>query len=175
MGKIIQLFISCIKWKVKNVKIKLVIKQEGNGPIKRAASEDKAGFRFEISDVNYPDIHVHIAYMVLWILLHRPFGSLWGHCSLKTTLEVTLGLSDLHFICEQCLWLPYIANSLNFPRRGNDPNLLHLPLLRLKIRALRLCCRYRAASNKDIFRHELVWMESKRCQKGIKLKYLWFG
>ena len=32
------------------------------------ALEDKSGLRFEISDVGYLDIHVHIAYMV-WIIL----------------------------------------------------------------------------------------------------------
>ena len=47
----------------------MILEQDGNGPIKRAASENKYGFRFEIIHVNYQDIHVLIAYMVLWILL----------------------------------------------------------------------------------------------------------
>ena len=113
------------------------IKQEGNGPTERA-SEAKSGLRFEISDLNYLDIHVHIAYMV-------PYDGLWGHYSLQTASEVKFGLNNLHFICDQILPLPYITSSLNFPRRENDPN-HHLPLLRLKFRGPRL----RAARNKAL-------------------------
>ena len=102
----------------------------------------KSYLRFEISDLNYLHIHVHIAYMV-------PFDGLWGHYSLQTASEVKsdLGdLGDLHIICYQSLPLQYIASSQNFPRRENDPN-HHLLLLRLKFRGHWLRCRYRAARN----------------------------
>ena len=70
------------------------IKQEGNGPTERA-SEAKSGLRFEISDLNYLDIHVHIAYMV-------PYDGLWGHYSLQTASEVKsdfrFEISDLNYL-----------------------------------------------------------------------------
>ena len=58
--------------------------------------------RFETSDVNYLDIHVHIDYM-------DPFDNLRGHYSLQIASEVKFGLCDLHFTCDQNLPLPYIS------------------------------------------------------------------
>ena len=56
------------------------------------ASEVKYNLRFEISDSNYPLLmHVHIAYILYGM---GPSGSLQGHYSLETALEVK---SDLRF------------------------------------------------------------------------------
>ena len=55
----------------------------------KTASEVRSHLRFEISDLDYLHIHVHVAYMV-WAF----FDSLGGHYSLKTASEVK---SDLRF------------------------------------------------------------------------------
>ena len=52
------------------------------------ASEVKSDLRFEISDLNYPYIHVHI------LPFKSQFLDLRGHCRLQTALEVQ---SDLGF------------------------------------------------------------------------------
>ena len=69
-------------------------KQEGNGPIERA-SEIKSALIFEIYDLDYLHIHVHIVYSV-------PYGHLRGHYSLQTALEVKCDLrfeiSDLNYL-----------------------------------------------------------------------------
>ena len=73
------------------------------------ASEFTFDLRFEISNLNYPGIHVHVA-------PNSHFGGLGGHGSLKTTSEVTSGLkiklSDLNYLCchaslaSKCLYEP---------------------------------------------------------------------
>ena len=47
----------------------------GQWPNRRAASESmevKSGLRFEMSDLNYLHIHVHIAYILLILVALRP-------------------------------------------------------------------------------------------------------
>ena len=60
------------------------------------ASEVKFNLGFEISNLNYPGIHVHVA-------PNSHFGGLGGHGGLQTTSEVTSGLkiklSDLNYLC----------------------------------------------------------------------------
>ena len=81
----------------------MVRQQEGNGPWdSRAtmvmASEVKFDFGIELSDLDYPDIHVHIASNE-----HLNFGGLRGHGDLQTASEVTsdlkIQLSDLNYLC----------------------------------------------------------------------------
>ena len=67
----------------------------GHGGL-QTASEVKFELRFEISILNYPGIHVYIAF-------NNHFGDLWGHGGLQTASEVTSGLriklSDLNYLC----------------------------------------------------------------------------
>ena len=60
------------------------------------ASEVTFDLRFEISNLNYHGIHVHVA-------PNSHFGGLGGQGGLQTTLEVTYGLkiklSDLNYLC----------------------------------------------------------------------------
>ena len=55
-------------------------------------------FIFEISNLNYPGIYVHVASNSL-------LGGLWGHDGLQMTSEVTsdlkIELSDLNYLCDQ--------------------------------------------------------------------------
>ena len=61
----------------------------GHGNLQTAseASEVASDLKFDISNLNYPGIHVHITY-------NSHFGGLWGHSGLNMTSEVT---SDLKF------------------------------------------------------------------------------
>ena len=65
----------------------------------QTASEVRSDLRFEISDLNYLHIHVHIVYMVLGL-----FNSKGGHYSLQTAAEVKsdlrFGISDPNYICD---------------------------------------------------------------------------
>ena len=60
------------------------------------ASEVTFDLRFEISNLNYPGIHMHVA-------PNSHFGGLRGYGGLKTASEVTshlgIELSDLNYIC----------------------------------------------------------------------------
>ena len=65
-------------------------KQEGNGPIDQRAmkaSKAKMDLRFEISNLDFPCIHGHIA-------SSSPFGCLLGHGSLQTASEAGFGLES---------------------------------------------------------------------------------
>ena len=69
--------------------------QEGNGPIDERASMEKASRvkynpRFEISDLNYPEIHVHIDYISY-------FGGLPGHGSLRMASVASEAEFDFRF------------------------------------------------------------------------------
>ena len=59
-------------------------------------SEVKAYLRIELSDLNYPGIHMHVASV-------GHIGGLWGHGSLQMTSEdtseVRFELSDLNYLC----------------------------------------------------------------------------
>ena len=77
--------------------------QEGNGPWDSRATmvmapEVKFDFGIELSDLDYPDIHVHIASNE-----HLNFGGLGGYGDLQMALEVTfdleIQLSDLNYLC----------------------------------------------------------------------------
>ena len=59
----------------------------------RTASEVKYDLGCEISDLNYPSIHVHISYTGI-----GPFGGLWGRYSHQTALEVKSEISDLNYL-----------------------------------------------------------------------------
>ena len=52
--------------------------------------------RFDISNLDYPGIHAHIA-------SNSHFGALWGHGDLQMTSEVKadlkIELSDLNYLC----------------------------------------------------------------------------
>ena len=100
----------------------------------QTALEVRTDLRFEISDLNYLHIHVHIAYMV-WNF----FDSLGGLYSLQTASEVR---SDLRFeicgpncicnhVCLGCLGLWKFQRRL---RKMNRPllELLALPQPQLK-------------------------------------------
>ena len=45
------------------------------------ASEARSDLGIELSDLNYPYIHVHVAY-------NRHFGGPYSHCDLQTASEV---------------------------------------------------------------------------------------
>ena len=66
------------------------------------ASEVTFDLRFEISNLNYPGIHMHVA-------PNSHFGGLRGHGGLKTASEVTsdlkFELSDLNNPC----WQAFLA------------------------------------------------------------------
>ena len=74
------------------------------------ASEVKFNFRFEISSLNYPGIHVHVA-------SNGHFHGLCGHDGLQTASEVTSGLrielSDLKYLCYQAIDLRGFAAGKN--------------------------------------------------------------
>ena len=46
--------------------------------------------RFDISNLDYPGIHAHIA-------SNNHFGGLWGHGGLQMTLEVKIEMSNLNY------------------------------------------------------------------------------
>ena len=57
-------------------------------------SEVNVDLRIELSDLNYPGIHVHVA-------SGGHFGGLWGHGGLQMTSEVKadlIELSDLNYL-----------------------------------------------------------------------------
>ena len=61
-------------------------KQEGNGPKDQrapmiAGSKVRSDLTIELSDLNYPDKYVLVAY-------NSQFGSLWGHSGLQAASEV---------------------------------------------------------------------------------------
>ena len=60
-------------------------------------SEVKLDLRFEISNLDYPGIHVHVA-------SNSHIVDLWGHDSLQTASEFAYGLkielSDLYYLCK---------------------------------------------------------------------------
>ena len=65
------------------------MEQEGNGPWDSRATmvmapEVQFDFEIELSDLDYPDIHVHVASNQ-----HLNFGGLRGHGDLQTDSEVT--------------------------------------------------------------------------------------
>ena len=64
------------------------------------ASEVRYDHGIELSELNYPDIHVPVAH-------NNHFGGLWGHGRLQTASEVIsdlrIGLSDLSYPCSHVL------------------------------------------------------------------------
>ena len=76
------------------------LRGHGGLPAASMAPEVKFDFRFLISYLNYPAIHVHNAH-------NNNFGGLWGYGSLQTASEVIsglrIGLSDLNYPCRHVL------------------------------------------------------------------------
>ena len=59
----------------------------------QTSSEIRSDLRFEISDLNYLHIHVHIAYMI-WTF----FDSLGGHYGLRYGRSVSFLIKSFHMI-----------------------------------------------------------------------------
>ena len=88
----------------------------GHGNLQTAseASEVASDLKFDISNLNYPGIHVHITY-------NSHFGGLWGHSGLNMTSEVTsdlkFELSDLNYPCSSAFLAPKCFFELIAPER----------------------------------------------------------
>ena len=81
-------------WKV-DISDRSWSEQEGNGPLNERATmamifEVIFGLRFEISNLNYPGIHVHV-------VSNSHFGGLWGHSSLQMASKASEVRFDLRF------------------------------------------------------------------------------
>ena len=70
--------------------------------------------RFDISNLYYPSIYVHVA-------SNSHFGGVWGHGGLQMTSEVTsdLGneLSDLNYLCTHGFVASISSNSMKFTEK----------------------------------------------------------
>ena len=86
------------------------------------APEVQFDFGIELSDLDYPDIHVHIASNK-----HLNFGGLGGHGDLKTASEVTsdlkIQLSDLDYLCSHVSLASKGLHELNCNRGGGLPSI----------------------------------------------------
>ena len=80
------------------------------------APEVQFDFGIELSDLDYPDIHIHIASNK-----HLNFGGHGGHGNLQTATEVTsdlkIQLSDLDYLCSHVSLASKGLHELNDMRR----------------------------------------------------------